>query len=109
MLRHVEAMSVSSRGTGAEPKDLPVQPVHRPRVAVHQPPQPAQPVQLGSAGPPARPDLRERLGQPALPDLLEQWDLPGRKARPAHRVPLAQPDLPGRRDPRGPGQLRSQR
>lgn len=86
MLRHVEAMNVSSRGTGAEPKDLPAQP--------------AQPVQLGSAGPPARLDLRERLGLPALPDLLEQWDLPGRKARPAHRVPLAQPD---RRDPRGPG------
>ena len=83
MLRHVEAMNVSSRGTGAEPKA-----------------QPARPVQLGSAGPPARPDLRERLGQPALPDLLEQWDLPGRKARPAHKVPLAQPD---RRDPRGPG------
>jgi len=86
MLRHVEAMSVSSRGTGAEPKDLPVQP--------------AQPVQLGSAGLQDRLELRERLGLPAPPDLLEQLDLPGRRARPAHRVPPAQPD---RRDLRGPG------
>ena len=86
MLRRVEAMNVSSPGTGAEPKEPPV-----------------QPVQLGSAGLQARLDLRERLGLQAPPDLLEQSDLPGRKARPAHRVQPDLPDLPGRRDPRGPG------
>ena len=75
-LPHVEAMNVSSRGTGAEPRELSV-----------------QPAQLGSAGPQARLDLRERLGLPAPPDLLEPLGLPGRKARQAHRVPLAPPGL----------------
>ena len=79
-------MSVSSPGTGAEPKD-----------------QPAQPGRLGSAGLQARLDLRGRLGLPVRLGQLEQSGLPGRKARRAHRVPLAQPDQPGRRDLRGPG------
>ena len=77
---------MSSRGTGAEPRELSV-----------------QPAQLGSAGLQARLDLRERLGLPAPPDLLEPLGLPGRKARQAHRVPLAPPGLLGRRDLRGPG------